>query len=324
MRSKIKRISIGFENLSSLAYFYNALRYSTHCKYVFFHNFKFKASSEHSYIEFSELTTSTKLDYYVDIDGRIYRPSQADPKKALQEPVSSSKYIKHYYFNGIINKYNYLFSCDLVNDEIHRIYLSKRHINFTPTNGCESPPDLLLAVDETSQGIAVRSASALDTSIFETAQLFGINIALLIVQEHLKRSFITNKFVDDKYIDLKEKCIFLKNETFYFDLDETLIWDDQEISITKKLLFEVKKRGSIVILITRHKLDLKNTLSKIGLKENDFNHIYLVKDNEKKSSFVNAGSIFIDNEFPERLDVRRNSGATVLDIDVLHRVKIYD
>ena len=70
-----------------------------------------------------------------------------------------------------------------------------------------------------------------------------------------------------------------------------------------------------VKLITRHRLSISKTLNKIGLNTNLFNEIVRVSQDEKKSSFITGKSLFIDNEFPERLDVLQNCKIPVIDLD---------
>ena len=56
----------------------------------------------------------------------------------------------------------------------------------------------------------------------------------------------------------------------------------------------------------------------------NFEHIYIVSDHELKSKYIPHESIFVDNEFPQRLDVRKNTNSTVLDLDILNRVEFDD
>jgi hypothetical protein len=70
-----------------------------------------------------------------------------------------------------------------------------------------------------------------------------------------------------------------------------------------------------VELLTRHTFNISETLKGIGLCEQDFDLIKKVGISERKSEFMREGSILIDNEFPQRRDVRVNSNCNVLDLD---------
>ena len=68
-------------------------------------------------------------------------------------------------------------------------------------------------------------------------------------------------------------------------------------------------------LLTRHKTVEADTLWSVGLLEDTFDEIIVVGDHQRKSEFVHCESIFIDNEFLERQDVRLRAGVPVLNSD---------
>ena len=70
-----------------------------------------------------------------------------------------------------------------------------------------------------------------------------------------------------------------------------------------------------IILITRHKFNILDTLKKLLIDESFFDEIIKVNPNQKKSSFIKDNSLFFDNEFPERLDVHLNCDIPALDLD---------
>ncbi|MBO0180975.1 hypothetical protein, partial [Vibrio parahaemolyticus] len=81
------------------------------------------------------------------------------------------------------------------------------------------------------------------------------------------------------------------------------IWEEEAITETISLLERLNEKNAELYLITRHKKVVKDTLKKINVNFNLFKEIIVVQDGDKKSSFVEGSGIFIDNEFPERLDV---------------------
>ncbi|ABV37602.1 hypothetical protein Ssed_2998 [Shewanella sediminis HAW-EB3] len=153
----------------------------------------------------------------------------------------------------------------------------------------------------------------------------GINIALILVQNLLARKVKTRYFVnpnDIQYNAVLASAQYIHSvDTVYFDLDETLIWKGQAINDCRALLLDLKSREYNVKLITRHTFPIPDTLKKIDLDETVFTEIIKVTLEQKKSSFISGNALFIDNEFPERLDVRNNCEIPVLDLDQLEFCK---
>lgn len=147
----------------------------------------------------------------------------------------------------------------------------------------------------------------------------GINIPLIIVQNLLKRKIKTFYFLNANQISYDEQSNKIKYkfsfDCLYFDLDETLIWKGIPNKNLIKLLILFHKEKFSIKLITRHKLSIYDTLNKIGLDENFFDEIIKITAGQKKSSFIRGNSVFIDNEFPERLDVLLNCSIPALDLD---------
>ena len=146
----------------------------------------------------------------------------------------------------------------------------------------------------------------------------GINIPLLIIQVLLGRHVKSLQMVDLDDIFFGSESIqysLADRGVFWFDLDETLVCRWQPIRKIIHLLNMLKQHDKDVRLITRHTFVIEDTLSSIGLKVEDFNEIVHVSLLEKKSDFIRSDHVFIDNEFPERKDVRQRSKAMVMDLD---------
>ena len=75
-------------------------------------------------------------------------------------------------------------------------------------------------------------------------------------------------------------------------------------------------------MITRHKGNLEEALSLLGLNREYFDEIHMVTDNQKKSDVINKDIVFIDNEFPQRHDVCLRTNAIVLDVDMVEYLKL--
>ena len=155
----------------------------------------------------------------------------------------------------------------------------------------------------------------------------GINIPLILVQNLLQRKVKTYYFVDQKYIKY-DKLSHLPYfnfafKNFYFDLDETLICLGNPIKDLVELLIRVYEKKKVCLrLITRHKFSINDSLKQIGLSQDFFEEIIPVLPHQKKSSFIKSNSIFIDNEFPERLDIHLNCKIPSLDLDQIDFLKI--
>lgn len=146
----------------------------------------------------------------------------------------------------------------------------------------------------------------------------GINIPLLIIQVSLNRMVKTTQMVNSECVVINNKSLsyrFGKDAFFWFDLDETLVCRWMPIIQLVNFLQELKSLGFKVGLITRHTFNISETLIKIGLNSNAFDKIVKVELHQKKSNFISNGDVFVDNDFKERLDVRSNTGAMVLDLD---------
>ena len=169
------------------------------------------------------------------------------------------------------------------------------------------------------KGLSVQANVNKYFSHWEYYRAVGINIPLIIIQNLLRRKIKTYKFVNcSDFVyreDISSPVFVLDFDTIYFDLDETLVWNRKPIIEIVDFLHKQREKGIILNLITRHTYDVSETLNKIGLKVELFKKIIVVKPHELKSSYISGNSILIDNEFPQRLDVRLKSGIPVLDLD---------
>lgn len=149
---------------------------------------------------------------------------------------------------------------------------------------------------------------------------FGINIPLLIIQSLLLRDFKTVKLLKDCDVDIDHNYVnfpkyVMMFDNVYFDLDETLICKNRPVSSMVSLLKWFFERGKKIYLITRHVGNISEALRLINLDERWFSEMIYVKPTKLKSEFIKGSSIFIDNEFPQRLDVSLNCHIPSLDLD---------
>lgn len=147
--------------------------------------------------------------------------------------------------------------------------------------------------------------------------LHGINIPLIIIQILLGRQIKSIPMVGAnriKYAENKYSYSLRKDDTFWFDLDETLICRNKVIHEANLFLNNLKKNNIAVNLITRHTFDINKTLLSINIDPKIFNKIIKVPSNKKKSSFMTGKGYFLDNEFPERFDIFKNTKIIPIDL----------
>ena len=152
----------------------------------------------------------------------------------------------------------------------------------------------------------------------------GVNIPLIFIQNFLKRKVTCEHLVDLGDIEISQTSKLIKycfkTKNCYVDLDDTLIWSEQLKPIPEiKLAIEaMAKKNWHLVLLTRHQANISETLERAGIDEMLFNDIIRVENHQKKSAFVECPSIFIDNEFMERKDVRSTHGIPVMDLDQIN------
>jgi len=163
---------------------------------------------------------------------------------------------------------------------------------------------------------------------FELLRSVGINIPLILVQNMLERNIVTHYFVDKEKIFYDELnnsiSIDYSTSRIYIDLDETLIWSHVNMPIIEMVNFlnNLYHNKFLITLVTRHKKSIPKTLSSVSIDINIFDDIISVHSSQDKSQFIENDGIFIDNEFPERLDVRTKKNITVLDLDQIDFLRI--
>lgn len=149
----------------------------------------------------------------------------------------------------------------------------------------------------------------------------GVNLPLMAIQDYLCRELTTIPIPEIKKI---ERAIYTKPQfdfifsTVYIDFDDTIISDNQVIIEAMAFLYNMKNQKKNVILITRHERDIYISLDKFSIPYGLFLKIIHITDNQPKSNFITIkDAIFIDNHFPERLDVFEKCKIPVFDVDYL-------
>lgn len=110
-----------------------------------------------------------------------------------------------------------------------------------------------------------------------------------------------------------------KNYTFvYIDFDDTIIVDNSINTNVIKFLYQARNMGKIIILLSKHKKDIRESLSKFAISELLFNEILLLEQNDNKVDYIkNMDSIFIDDSFKERKEVFDTLNIPVFSLDAM-------
>lgn len=102
----------------------------------------------------------------------------------------------------------------------------------------------------------------------------------------------------------------------YIDFDDTITLRGKVNPLAAFFLYQCHNKGIKVHLLTRHLYNIHESLRKYALSENLFCEIIDIQNESSKSNYICAEkSIFIDNMFKERLDVKTKLGIPVFDAD---------
>ena len=100
----------------------------------------------------------------------------------------------------------------------------------------------------------------------------------------------------------------------YVYLDDTLIIKNKINTELLKLIYQFINDNKSIILITKHKGNLTEILSKYKLTLL-FNNIIHLSIHEEKSDYMEPDSIFIDDSFSERKKVKNYLNIPVFSVD---------
>lgn len=153
-----------------------------------------------------------------------------------------------------------------------------------------------------------------------TQRARGVNLPLMAVQDFMGRDVSALPVSDITLIERRIMTLAELPDDFdkvYIDLDETVIMNGKAIPSTLFFLYRMFARGKQLILVTRHAGDPERALAEARIDPNLFAEIIHIQEGQKKSAYIHRRSIFIDNHFPERLDVATTCGIPVFDVDAL-------
>lgn len=149
---------------------------------------------------------------------------------------------------------------------------------------------------------------------------WGINLPLMAIQDVMGRDLLT---LPEPRVGLIDRRIATKAQLDYeyakvfIDLDDTLLIDGHAVPLVLHFLYQCRAEGKQIVLITRHGRECRPTLEEASISPQLFSEIIHITDRSPKSDYISPNSIFIDNHFPERLEVSRRLGIPVFDVEAL-------
>ncbi len=149
----------------------------------------------------------------------------------------------------------------------------------------------------------------------------GINFALLSIFD---AKGIDVSILNSNFNVSLDRCLHnsyktdLKYNRVYIDFDDTIIIREKVNSVALSYMYQCKNKGIHITLITKHRYDLDETLTRYCLSKNLFDEIIILQENDAKFNFIkDKNSIFIDNYFFDREEVLRELGIPVFDVDAI-------
>lgn len=123
--------------------------------------------------------------------------------------------------------------------------------------------------------------------------------------------------VMDRALDNVYKCD-IKYNTVYVDYDDCLILDKSKVNTELiSFLYKAMNENKKIILLTKHKGNLEEGLEKFRIK-NIFDEIIHIRQEEQKSDYIkDTNSIFIDDSFAERKNVKEAKNINVFSPEMI-------
>ena len=147
----------------------------------------------------------------------------------------------------------------------------------------------------------------------------GVNFPLLTITDRLG---IDVEILDNGFEATVDRALINRHSldfeygVVYVDFDDTIVVNDQVNGVLLTYLYQAKTAGKEIVLLTRHADDLDKSLERYAISPLLFDRVVHITDGSPKSRHVErADAVFIDDSYRERVDVMRNAGAKVFDVD---------
>lgn len=149
----------------------------------------------------------------------------------------------------------------------------------------------------------------------------GINIPLLSILEFQDLDYEIN--ANNLLIELERALInrykiSLNYKRVYVDLDDTIIFGNGQINnYLMMFLYQCVNKKQEIVLITKHTKKVNETLAEYNICPTIFARIIHINPNEYKCHYIDneVESIFIDNSFIERKQVKDNLNIPTFDLN---------
>jgi hypothetical protein len=149
----------------------------------------------------------------------------------------------------------------------------------------------------------------------------GVNFALLGL---FNAQEIPVQIMQNKYTIQLDRCLHnrfkagLTYRRVYVDFDETVAAGDHVHERVMAYLYQCRNRGVELVLLTKHRYDIRETLSRLAISPGLFKEILHLEEGQEKWAFIDPeGAIFIDNYWYDRREVSRRFGMPVFDVDAV-------
>lgn len=148
----------------------------------------------------------------------------------------------------------------------------------------------------------------------------GVNLPLMAVQDHMERDLTVLEDVRVSRVERRVATSAVLDydfDTACFDLDDTMLCDGMASPGAMRLAYRLLQLGKRLMLLTRHPGDPLFALEAAHIPATLFERIVHLRQGEPKAAYIPLPAIFIDNHFPERLEVSCRLGIPVFDVDAL-------
>lgn len=148
----------------------------------------------------------------------------------------------------------------------------------------------------------------------------GVNLPLLSLFQAIgvKVSVIKNEY--DLVIDRALENCYKHNISYkhaYIDFDDLIVIRDQVNLAAIAFIYQCLNKGVKLHLLTKHKLDIANSLKKYHL-EGLFDEVVVIPEDYNKDEYIKeTDAIFIDDSFAERKRVHEAKGIPTFDSHML-------
>jgi hypothetical protein len=149
----------------------------------------------------------------------------------------------------------------------------------------------------------------------------GVNFSLLSAFDALDQD--VSVLVNDLPVAV-DRCLLARYridyayDTVFIDYDDTIVHQGQVNTLVMRFLYQCANRGVRLVLVTRHAGDLLAHMRAHRIAAELFDDIRHLQPGELKSAHVRGPrAVFIDNHFPERIDVKTRCDVPAFDVDAV-------